>query len=169
MNFTNAVFEVGGVGGDVGGGGGSVGVLTIFGTSRVPPEARSDLNGGDGQAPGGGGGGTGAVTFVGRPVDTDDLANGLRVSSLFTANAASLHGLFNVLGGGWEYLPVHSLDQAMSINLVAILEFGSVAPDTLIRIEIQLFNPEGAVVLAVPRDVAVPTEPGLTRNSIPSA
>ena len=162
MNFTNSVFRVGGEGGGFGGGGGSGGVLTIVGTTRVPPEARIDRNGGDGQAPGGGGGGAGAVTFVGRPVDTDDLANGLRVSSLFAANATSLYGLFNVLGGGWEYLPVPSLDQAIRINLVAVLEFGSVAPDTLIRIEIQLLDPQGAVVLAVPRDVAVPTEPGLT-------
>lgn len=166
MNFTNAVFRVGGEGGGLGGGGGGGGVLTIVGTTRLPSAARIDPDGGDGQAPGGGGGGAGAITFIGRPVDTDDLANGLRVSSLFTANAASLHDLFNVLGGGWTYLPVPSLEQTMRINLVAVFELGSMSPDTLIRIEIQLHSPQGAVVLAVPRDVAVPTQPGLTPRAL---
>lgn len=162
MDFSNAVFRVGGEGGGFGGGGGGGGNLTIVGSTRLPPNAQLDLNGKDGQAPGGGGGGAGAVAFVGRPADTDDLANGLRVSSVFTANAVSLYDLFNVLGGAWSYLPVPSLHHQVRINVVVVLELGTVAPDTLLRFEIQLFNPHGTIAQTQTCDIGVPTNPGST-------
>lgn len=160
MDFKNAVFHVGGEGGAFGGGGGGGGgALTIVGSTRLPLGANVNLNGGDGQVPGGGGGGAGAVTFVGRPADTDDVANGLRVSSIFTANAVSLTDLFNVLGGAWTYLPVPSLPFHARVNLLIVLELGSVAPDTLLRIEIQVIDPRGIIASVVPRDIGVPTNP----------
>jgi hypothetical protein len=162
MDLNNAIFRVGGEGGSFGGGGGGGGILTIVGTTRLPSKGILQLNGGDGQAPGGGGGATGTVAFVGRPADTDDVANGLRVSSIFTANAVSLNELFNVLGGAWTHLPLPSLPRQVRFNVLVVLELGTIEPESLIRLEIQIIDPHETVVCTIPRDIGVPRRPDLT-------
>lgn len=162
MDFREAVFKVGGEGGGFGGGGGSGGVLTIVGTSRPPPDASVEADGKDGTAPGGGGGGAGAVRFVGRPVSPEDVANGFRFSSMFTANAVVVSGLFHVLGGGWSYLPLRELPSAVGIHLVLVIDTGTILADTLLRFDLNVLNNRGDLALLDSFDVTVYKSADLT-------
>lgn len=157
MDFRNTTFRVGGEGGSFGGGGGGGGVLTIIGISRIPPEVAVELGGEDGKAPGGGGGGGGAISYLGRPVENADLERGLRISSVFTANAVSLNGLLNILGAAWTYCPIPHTPHHVKIKLVFVLECGSVDPDTLLRVDIAVLDPRGESVVVTPCDVAIPS------------
>lgn len=165
MDFRQAVFRIGGEGGALGGGGGGGGVLTIVGTTKTPEASELLLDGGTGLAPGGGGGGAGAVMHMGRPVVDEDLERGLRVSSLFPVNAVHLTGLFHVLGGGWGYLEVAEIPCELTINIVAVVELGTVAADTLLRFEMSARTPSGLNLGTVAHDVAVPNGPDLTLRS----
>lgn len=154
-DFRHAVFRVGGEGGNWGGGGGSGGMLTIVGTTRIPADAL--LDGQDGKAPGGGGGGAGGIQYIGRPIDSDDLACGLRVCSLLLANAVTFSGsLLNILGGAWSYVEVSSIPGRICIWLAITVEFGDVEPATLLRLMIHVAPPSGAVALECPIDIEVP-------------
>lgn len=167
MDFKQAVFKVGGEGGGFGGGGGGGGVLTIVGTTKIPEGARAELNGEDGRAPGAGGGGGGVVQCVGRNVDSDDLARGLRVSSVAVANAATIQGgVFNALGGGWTYLPVPHEGVQAAITLLVVLELGAVEVDTLLRINVELLQPDGVVSATASHDVSVLPGADLVRRSV---
>ena len=149
MDFRHAVLSAGGEGGKNGGGGGG-GVITIVGTTQIPPEVKVKL---DGQSPGGGGG---ALNFVGRPGTSDDIVNGLRISSIFTANSFHFdHGLFHVLGGGWTNLPLKSMPSTVSIRLVCVFELGSIADNTLIRCDVEVIDPKGRMEVTDVFDIAV--------------
>lgn len=148
-DFREAEFNAGGHGGINGGGGGG-GVITIVGSKHVPPEAKLKL---DGQFPGGGGG---ALNFIGRPATQVDVAAGLRISSIFTANSFHFdHGLFHVLGGGWTYLPLKKIPSNVSINVICAVELGSIAVDTIIRFDIYVFDPKESQVASSTLDVSV--------------
>lgn len=152
MDFRHAVLNAGGEGGKNGGGGGG-GVITIVGSTQAPPEAKLKL---DGQSPGGGGG---ALNFVGRPSTPDDVVNGLRVSSIFTANSFHFdHGTFHVLGGGWANLPLKPLPSPVSILLVCVVELGSIVENTLIRCDIDVIDPQANKVASEIFDVSVSSD-----------
>lgn len=154
-DFRQAVFRVGGEGGQWGGGGGGGGILTIVGTTRVPPDV--SLSGEDGRAPGGGGGGGGGVQCVGRPADTDDLALGLKLTALLLANAHSASGaLVNLLGAGWSFLPISSLPATVHISLVLGFDLGRIEPCTLVRFNIEVLTPSRTMALETALDVGVP-------------
>jgi hypothetical protein len=149
--------RVGGEGGLLGGGGGEGGVLNIYGTTRIPPDTSFD--GEDGRAPGAGGGGGGAAALIGRPIDSDDVANGVRVSNIMLANSASYSGpLFNVLGGGWTFLPVPQVQTRVRIILVVTVELGRVAPNTLLRLDIDVVAPDESRTVTQSCDIEVPTD-----------
>lgn len=154
-DFRHAVFRVGGEGGNWGGGGGGGGILTIVGTTRIPAEI--SLGGQDGNAPGAGGGGGGSVQYIGRPVDSDDVAGGLRLCSLLLANAVSFSGaLLNVLGGAWTYVVVPSIPSSIRIWFALSVDCGDVEPATLLRLLIQVATPSRKVVLECTIDIEVP-------------
>lgn len=154
LDFRNAIFRVGGEGGHWGGGGGGGGILTIVGTTRVP--AGVSLNGEDGQAPGAGGGGAGGIKFIGRPIDSDDLAGGLRVSSMILAGAASFSGgLINLLEAGWAYVTVPRAQSNLRMLLVFTIDLGDVEPATLLRLVIRAAAPSSAVAYEGAIDIEV--------------
>jgi hypothetical protein len=156
MDFRHALFKVGGDGGKPLGGGGGGGVLTIVGVASLPPEAEVDLAGKPGQSPGGGGGGGGALRFEGRPITAVDVTGGVRVSSFFTANAASWRdSLFNVLDGGctWYLKPVQ--EHQMRIPMVIVLEVGSLLLNELVRLDIVAESPSGTDEVLGPVDIRV--------------
>lgn len=165
MDFRHAEFRVGGEGGHMGGGGGSGGVLTIVGISRLPPDIHVDLNGKDGQAPGGGGGGSGVLCFIGREADSDDQDNGLSVSAFLPVNSVSIEGLLNVLGGGWSYCPVPQLPHTLRLTFACVVEFGQMAPSTLLRLEIVIKDEQGKVAGTSRVDVAAPETDLLVRRT----
>lgn len=154
-DFRQAVFRVGGEGGLWGGGGDRGGILTIVGTTRVPPDV--SLSGEDGRAPGGGGGGAGGVQCVGRPTDTDDLALGLKLTALILGNAHSTSGaIVNLLGAGWSFAPILSLPTTVHIPLVLGFDLGRIEPCTLLRFNIEVLTPSGTRALETAFDVEVP-------------
>lgn len=156
MDFRDATFKVGGEGGHLGGGGGSGGVLTIVGLGRLPHEIMADFNGEDGKAPGGGGGGGGAITFVGREIEPSDINGGLQISSIFTANSASIENLLNVLGAAWTFCPIPSIPNNVNIRLIFIVECGEALPGTLLRFGIEVSDPQGKINHTTFHDVEVP-------------
>lgn len=164
MDFRNAEFRVGGEGGASGGGGGGGGILTIVGIGRLPPDVSTNLDGQHGQAPGGGGGGAGAVRFLGRAAESEDQRNGLRISSLFAANAVSLNGLLNVLGAGWSFCPVPHLPHSVRLTFAYIVECGKLAPGTLLRFDLVIRDPSGKAVATECLDVEVPEQELLVRR-----
>lgn len=166
MDFRNAVFRAGGEGGGFGGGGGSGGVITIVGWTRPPDGSSVALNGEDGRCFGAGGGGAGAIQYVGRPATPEDVASGLRLSSIFAANAVSLAGLFNVLGGGWSSCQLIALPWRCVVHLVCIVELGTLAPESLIRFQLQVLDPAGDVKLDESHDVPVPNGSDLVPRAI---
>lgn len=154
-DFRHAVFRVGGEGGQWGGGGGGGGILTLVGTTKQPSEV--SLRGEDGRFPGSGGGGGGGLEYIGRPADTDDLAVGLRLTSILLANAHSISGsLVNLLGAGWSYVPVAPLPSSIRILLTTVFDLGTVAPFTLLRFSIDVLAPSGGRALESSFDVEVP-------------
>lgn len=154
-DFRHAVFRVGGEGGHWGGGGGGGGILTIVGTTRVPPDL--SLSGEDGRAPGGGGGGAGDVQCIGRPADTDDLALGLKLTALLLANAHSASGaLVNLLGAGWSFVQIASLPATIRISLVLGFDLGRIEPCTLLRFTINVLKPSETLALETSFDLEVP-------------
>lgn len=165
MDFKGATFKVGGEGGGFAGGGGGGGILTIIGTTRIPEGAKINLKGDDGKAPGAGGGGAGAIEYIGRAATLDDLSKGLRASTILTANATAFSGsLLNLLGGAWTYIAVSALPFHVRIQMVVVLELGSIAPETLLRLEIHVADPKGATVKTVLRDIAVPVSEDLVKR-----
>jgi len=142
MDFRQAVFRVGGEGGQWGGGGGAGGVLTIVGSHRLPPEAAVYANGRDGALPGGGGGGAGAIIFVGRAVDVQEIRAGFEVSSVFAADATSGEGLFNVLGAGWAHCRVERLPANITVRFVIVVETLGIEEDALIRLTLDVVTPK---------------------------
>ena len=108
MDFSNAVFKVGGEGGSLAGGGGSGGVLQIVGIASLPAplaeKVNIDLKGGSGQWPGSGGGGGGLLVFEGREINEFDITKGLQVPLFFPADSVRVaDALLDVLGAGWEH------------------------------------------------------------------
>jgi len=161
MDFRHAVFRAGGEGG-VNGGGGGGGIITIVGSTRLPPSSIIDLEDSNAKTPYGGGGGGGVIQFVGRAATLEDVASGLRVSSLFTANAVVISELFHVLGGGWSFCPLPTVPSQVNINVVCVLELGTIAPETLLQINIEILNPQGSLICTDSRDIAVPSSTNLT-------
>ncbi|WP_460481886.1 HNH endonuclease [Comamonas humi] len=145
MDFRQAVFRVGGEGGQWGGGGGAGGTLTIVGSHRLPPSAIVNANGRDGAAPGGGGGGGGAIVFVGRAVDVQEIRTGFEISSIFAADATSGEGLFNALGAGWGYCRVGSLPANATVRFVVVVETAGIEEDALIRLTLDVMTPSGEI------------------------
>ncbi len=163
-DFRHATFRVGGEGGQMGGGGGGGGILTIVGTTRIP--ADTCLDGEDGKLPGGGGGGAGAIQYIGRPVDTDDLAHGLRICSLVLANAVSWSGaLMNVLGAGWTYIVIPSTPFRVRTLLLLTFEFGDIEALELLRITIQINTPSRTIASEYVIDVEVPSSRDLVKRA----
>lgn len=164
-DFRQAVFRIGGEGGHWGGGGGGGGIFTIVGTAtRIPAEIY--LNGQDAQAPGGGGGGAGTVHYLGRPVDTDDLAHGLHLCCMLLANATSFSGnLFNALGAGWTYIDIPSTPTSVSIWLIMTFEYGDIEPKTLLRMSIQVTTPSEATAMECPFDIEVQESRDLVKRT----
>ena len=163
-DFRQAVFKVGGDGGGWGGGGGSGGILTIVGTTRLP--ASINLDGQAGRAPGGGGGGSGLVTYVGRPIDTDDLASGLRLSSIFLANFANYCGpLLNVLGATWTYISLSTVPCKVKLWLALVLELGNVEPTTLLRLSVRILSPSRIQAGEQVIDIAAPENADLVQRA----
>lgn len=166
-NFSGAVFNVGGQGGQYGGAGGGGGVLNVYGTSVLPDGLSLNLDGRAGQAPGGGGGGAGSIKFTGRDVELGDIANGLRISSMLLANSAEVSGnLLSLNAGAWSCGPLPSIPVEQNFVLIFVVELGALAPTSLIRIDVVLTSPSGAIASTKQVDVAVPERPGLTERSV---
>lgn len=147
MDFRGASLRAGGEGGRMGGGGGGGGIINIVGLTPAGYRDKIELSGKDATGPGGGGGGGGALRFSGRPAIADDVQNGLRVSSIFMANAAEIrNSLLFVLGGGWERLEVPSVPHRVSMVLVCVFEKGTVAPNTMLAISVVIEDPSGRTV-----------------------
>ncbi|TDZ97842.1 hypothetical protein [Mycobacteroides salmoniphilum] len=170
MDFSNAVFKVGGEGGSLAGGGGAGGVLTIVGIASLPPSVAEkvdiELKGGNGQWPGSGGGGGGLLVFEGRAVTESDIANGLQVPLFFPAESARVaDSLLNVLGAGWEYFWVNEFPWSGNFALAYMVDFGSVQPNTLLGVEFSLLEPSGKEVPLGAVDVAAPEPKGQLNRS----
>lgn len=163
MDFRNAAFSSGGHGGNFGGGGGHGGVINIIGALRPPEGAELDLNG---KAPapgafGAGGGGGGAIRYTGRAITSEDIDYGLRVSSVFAADAATVTGLLNVLNGGWSWMTVSTLPSQVAINLVGVVELG-VVHEALVRLDLDVVDPQGNVVHSDVHHLPIPSSDCLT-------
>jgi hypothetical protein len=149
----------------LGGGGGGGGIITIVGTTRPPEQSTVDLEGKPGRDFGAGGGGGGALQFVGRPATKEDTDAGLRISSMFIANSALIHGTLNVLGGAWTYIQIPTVPAQLSVLVVVVVEFGKLAPESLIRlrlIAVDQFDNVGGEGFV---DVAVPASRDLVRRA----
>jgi hypothetical protein len=156
MDFQGASFRAGGDGGYLGGDGGDGGVINIVGVTPSGFHEPIDANGRDGQAPGAGGGGGGVVSYTGRPADITDIDNGLKISTIFLADAVrKVQGLLYVLGGGWEWCVIPSLPCNLQLNLVCIVETGNIPVNTMLRIDYSVENPEGHTALVSYSDLSV--------------
>lgn len=168
MDFRNAIFKVGGEGGYAGGGGGNGGELTIVGIARLPEGVDVSLDGGHGRWPGGGGGGGGVLRFQGRPADTGDVTSGLSVRAFFTTDAARVsEGLLFTLGSGPSYFGVESLPASFVTGWVAMVDFGSIAANTLLQLRIEADSEEGDAEADGTLDAEVPEwEDAIVRRSL---
>ncbi len=157
VDLQGSKWIVGGGGGQWGGAGGSGGTVYINGTTKIPEGITFDLRGRDGVAPGGGGGGSGAIVHVGRTATDKDLQEGLRISSVFLADLAQIrNGLLNVLGGAWSSCTVPSLPTIVPLCLLMVVELGCLKPQELVRLDVEVVDPQGAVIHASFTDVAAP-------------
>jgi hypothetical protein len=129
-----------------------------------PPETHIKIDGEAGKFPGGGGGGGGVVQFSGRFCTPEDVANGLCVSSFFPANAIDVPGLFNVLGGAWEFYGIRTIPSDVFLRLVCVVELGSIPVQTLLRFEIRVLDPCGDVAVTDQFDISLPDYEALTRR-----
>lgn len=168
MDFRNATFKVGGEGGYAGGGGGNGGVLTIVGVSRLPEGVEVDLDGGHGQWPGGAGGGGGVLRFQGRPVGTDDITSGLAVRAFFTADAARVaEGLLFTHGSSPSYFAVDHLPATIVTAWIAVVDFGSIAANTLLQLRVEAHSEEGDTEADGTLDAEVPDwDDAIVRRSL---
>ncbi|WP_131721955.1 MULTISPECIES: hypothetical protein [Mycolicibacterium] len=162
MDFSNAVFKVGGEGGLLAGQGGQGGVLKIVGMSLPPSvieEMGIDGRGGDGRAPGAGGGGGGAIIFEGRSATNSDIADGLKVPLFFPASSceSNPNGLLYALGFGWSHCGVLGLPWEIRLDIGALVEVGTIEANTLLRLEITARDPSGADLALGTVDVPVHT------------
>jgi hypothetical protein len=169
-DFREAVFKVGGEGGQFGGGGGAGGQLIIMGVTHLPPdierEVQIDLAGRPGLFPGGGGGGAGVVVFVGRAVVAPDIEAGLSVPVMFPANsiALSANGLLDILGAGWEHYSFDEFPSRANVNVAFSVECGTIAPNTLLGFSFTVTNGSGIVCGQGTVDIEVPTPEGVLVN-----
>jgi len=156
MDFRGATLKAGGEGGQLGGGGGSGGVINIIGVTPQGFHEPIDGNGENGKFPGGGGGGAGQVNFLGRPAEVTDIDLGLRVSSLFLANAVNtVNGLLYILGAGWSWCEVQKTPTTLNLNIVCIIETGLIPINTLLRIDYSILDPDGQTHLKSHFDLSV--------------
>ncbi|PPJ06062.1 hypothetical protein C5E44_31075 [Nocardia nova] len=155
-DFRYANFKVGGDGGGPLGAGGQGGVLIISGVAKLPDDVDIDLNGGNGQSPGGGGGGGGVLKFEGREVTASDIRNGLAVRSFTAVNSARIaENLLYILGGGYSHFWVPEVPSSATIAIAYILDLGQIAPDTLLKMEISIEDPDGASTVVRADDIRV--------------
>ncbi|MEH2216125.1 MAG: HNH endonuclease [Nostoc sp.] len=168
MDFHGAQLKAGGEGGSHGGAGGEGGIINIVGVTPAGFHEPIDVHGREGQVPGGGGGGGGLATYRGRPADVDDLENGLQISAIFLANAIQVQGLFSVLGGGWAYYEVPSLPYNLQLNLLCVVETGTIPINTLLRIDYSVKDAEGHTALVSHYDLPISqTTAQIRRWSVP--
>ncbi|MEH2354155.1 MAG: hypothetical protein V7K28_13345 [Nostoc sp.] len=168
MDFHGAQLKAGGEGGYLGGAGGEGGIINIVGVTPAGFHEPIAVNGGEGQVPGGGGGGGGVANYTGRPADVDDLENGLQISTIFLANAIQVQGLFSVLGGGWAYYEVPSLPYNLQLNLLCIVETGTIPINTMLRIDYSVQDAEGHTALISHSDLSISQTTALVRRwSVP--
>lgn len=87
------------------------------------------------------------VIFSGRKGDESDIENGLRLSSLFLANAVDLStsNLFSVVGGGWSWIHISKSVSQFTLCVQCVFEPGNVAPETILRIEYEVRAPSGSI------------------------
>lgn len=147
MDFRGATLKAGGEGGRHGGGGGDGGVFNIVGVTPAGFHEPIDLDGEAGRDPGSGGGGGGSAGFVGRAGDESDFDNGLRISTIFLANAISAQGnhLFCVLGGGWAWYDIPLPHPKLQLSVQCVIETGAIAQNTILRIDYSITRPDDTV------------------------
>ena len=79
-----------------------------------------------------------------------------RYRFFFPASSARVaESLFYVLGGGWEFCNVPALPFTAPLDLVFMVEFGSVEVNTLLKFEIFLRDPSGVELVLGSLDAAV--------------
>lgn len=155
FDFRGATLKAGGEGGRTGGGGGGGGVIQLVGSTIAGGRAKIDLSGRPGRAPGGGGGGGAVIRCSGRPATFDDVQNGLRVSTITTANAADVRdSLLFVLGGGAEWIKVSQIPGDVRVGLACIFEAGTIALETLLAISVVVLDPSKRTIISDDFDVA---------------
>lgn len=137
LDFRGAYIKVGGEGGALGGGGGSGGSLTIVGTTRIPSGSTINLDGSDGQWPGGGGGGAGVVNFEGRSITALDFDEGLRISGFVVGEYIRVaEGLLFSSGSFPAFYRMPSIPGKVQVGFAVAVDYGDVAPHSLIRLEV---------------------------------
>jgi hypothetical protein len=96
------------------------------------------------------------LIFSGRLASLEDLQDDLRVSAFLFANSAEIRDkLLFSLGGGWENLPLDSLPKDVDINAVAIMETGSITPNTLLALAITIQDLAGNPVASESFEISV--------------
>ncbi|MCU0757123.1 MAG: hypothetical protein MUE46_18755 [Xanthomonadales bacterium] len=96
------------------------------------------------------------MIFSGRLASLEDLQDDLRVSAFLFANSAEIRDkLLFSLGGGWENLPLDSLPKDVDINAVAIMETGSITPNTLLALAITIQDLAGNPVASESFEISV--------------
>jgi hypothetical protein len=99
---------------------------------------------------------------MGRPATSEDVACGLRITSLFTANAVAVSGLFYVLGGGWSHCLLPVVPSPVLVHIVVVVDLGTTAPGTLLRLKIVVLNPQAQPAHSQEQDVAAYASGDLT-------
>lgn len=156
MDFRGAFFNAGGFGGEPGGAGGGGGVIHVVGITPAGFQEEVSLAGKPGAPLGGGGGGGGATVFSGRLASLEDLERGFAVNSFFFANSAEVReGLLFALGAGWDHVDLRNVPHDVSISVAAVIETGTVLPNTLLALAIVVEDPSGRVIASESFELAV--------------
>lgn len=91
-----------------------------------------------------------------RGASAADIEKGLKITSLFPANAIDAGELFSVLGAGWSYWSFPSLPATnQKVDMLCVVETGSIADDTQLRFDYAVEDGEGKTVLTSHFDLKI--------------
>jgi hypothetical protein len=117
-------------------------------------------------AKGGKMGAPGNVPPPSRAATDDDVKAGLKVTGILAADfIRQKNGLWTIVDGGWDFYTANTIPFQMALPLLIEIETGTIAPETIIELQLRVQSPTGFQVLEKQQLVWVPNATELVRRT----